>query len=110
MNIEDRKLLASQAYALKHFTRNGDLHRIKDAWLDGFETAIPKWNKVDDILPEVDKTVLIKIKDFRRPNEDVTEVSLGYYDKEWYYESDDKGNKVNSGHGWYIYEWMEIPQ
>lgn len=107
MDLKDKINYAANAYALGNFTNKEDLVLIKDAWLDGFNTAIPKWTKADDYLPEVDKNVLIKVKDYRRPNEDVTEVSIGYYNDKWYYDSDDI---VDSGHGWYIYEWMEIPQ
>jgi hypothetical protein len=68
------------------------------------------WNKVEDILPDNDRTVLVRIKDFRRPQENVMEVSLGYYDEynNWRYQHTD--NLINSGHGWFIEEWMEIPQ
>ncbi len=38
MNLENKKQVASQAYALEHFTDVTHLNKIKDAWLDGFET------------------------------------------------------------------------
>ena len=52
--------------------------------------------------------VLIKVKDYRRHDENVTSVHIGYYDKIWYY--DDSDSIVNSGHGWFIFEWMNIPE
>ncbi len=101
------KEYASKAYALGNFTNKDDLVLIKEAWLDGFNTAT-KWYSVDNILPESDKKVLIKVKDYRRPDENVTSVHIGYYDKIWYY--DDSDSIVDSGHGWFIFEWMNIPE
>ena len=81
----------------------------KRDFLAGFTAAEPKWISVE-IPPKDDRTVLIKTKDYRRPKDNVTEVSLGYFDqedKDWYYSSD---VKVNQGHGWFITSYMEIPQ
>lgn len=107
MNIETRKQVASQSYALKHFIGLDNLHAIKDAWLAGFEAAT-QWVNVEDYTPEDDRNVLIKIKDYRRPDENVTEVSTGYYDGEWKYSATD--SLVDVGHGWFIEKWMEFPQ
>ncbi len=49
---EDRKIVAAQQYALKHFTDVEHLNKMRDAWLDGFETAVPKWINVGDELPD----------------------------------------------------------
>lgn len=40
MNLEDRKILAAQQYALDKMDDGSDLNKIKDAWLDGFDTAM----------------------------------------------------------------------
>ena len=66
------------------------------------------WTKIEESVPDNDRTVLVRVKDYRRPQENSTEVSLGYYDehKEWRYQHND--NLINSGHGWYIEEWIEI--
>ena len=68
------------------------------------------WIKTEKEVPNNDRTVLVRVKDFRRPEDSVREVSLGYYNeyKEWRYQHTD--NLVNSGHGWFIEEWMDIPQ
>lgn len=108
MNTEDKKQVASQWYALEHFTDSKDLIKLENAWLAGFEAATPKWINVEDYTPEDDRNVLIKIKDYRRPAENVTEVSTGYYDGEWKYSATD--NLVDAGHGWFIEKWMEFPQ
>jgi hypothetical protein len=108
MTQEDKKQVASQTYALENFTDIAHLTKLRNAWLAGYEASIPKWIKEVTLKPDNDRMVLIKIKDYRRPEENVTETSLGYYDKEWYYSHTD--NLVNSGHGWFIEEWLEIPQ
>ncbi len=78
-------------------------------FLAGFTAAEPKWISVE-IPPKDDRTVLIKTKDYRRPKDNVTEVYLGYFDqedKEWYYPSD---VRVDSGNGWSVINWMDLPQ
>lgn len=107
-NIETRKEVASTAYALDHFDEDANIMALQQAWLAGFETAYPKWNKVEDLLPEDDRIVLIKVKDHRRPEKNITEISLGYYDNDWRYDCTD--TLVDSGNGWFIEEWMEIPE
>lgn len=65
------------------------------------------WIVVGEDLPHNDRDVLIKVKDYRRPEDNIFEVSMGYYDNgEWRYMSD---MLVNSGHGWMIHSWREIP-
>ena len=67
------------------------------------------WISVDN-PPEDEDTYIIKIKDYRRPQDNVTEVNLGYFDqedKEWYYTSD---IIVNGGHGWMITHYMKLPK
>jgi hypothetical protein len=81
----------------------------KESFLAGFTAAEPRWINVE-IPPKDDRTVLIKTKDYRRPKDNVTEVYLGYFDqedKEWYYPSD---VRVNSGNGWSVINWMDLPQ
>lgn len=87
-----------------------DVYQTKKDFLAGWEAEKPKWYNTKDKLPEDDRTVLVKVKDYRRPEENVTEVSLGYYDeyKTWRYQHND--NLIDSGHGWFIEEWIEIPQ
>ena len=58
MNLEDIKV-ASQAYALEHFTDAEHLNKIKDAWINGFETAT-QWIKIEEQTPEYNKPVLLK--------------------------------------------------
>lgn len=68
-----------------------------------------KWIS-SDLPPKDEDTYIIKTKDYRRPQENVTEVSLGYFDqeeKEWYYTSD---VLVNGGYGWMITHYMKLPK
>ena len=81
----------------------------KRDFLAGYEAGQPKWISVET-PPDDERNVIIKIFDYRRPKEKVTEVGLGYFDheeKEWYHTSD---VLVNGGHGWMITHFMEIPQ
>ena len=81
----------------------------KRDFLAGFEAGQPKWISVET-PPDDERNVIIKIFDYRRPKEKVTEIGLGYFDheeKEWYHTSD---VLVNGGHGWMITHYMEIPQ
>ncbi len=81
----------------------------KRDFLAGYETGQPKWISVET-PPDDERNVIIKIFDYRRPKEKVTEIGLGYFDheeKEWYHTSD---VLVNGGHGWMITHYMEIPQ
>ena len=81
----------------------------KRGFLAGYEAGQPKWISVET-PPDDERNVIIKIFDYRRPKEKVTEIGLGYYDheeKEWYHTSD---VLVNGGHGWMITHYMEIPQ
>ena len=80
----------------------------KRDFLAGFEAGQPKWISVDEQTPEDDRAVLVKTKDYRRPQYDVTDVQIGYLENEvWYYN---EGGEINSGLGWYLTHWMEIPQ
>ena len=81
----------------------------KRDFLAGYEAGQPKWISVET-PPDDERNVIIKIFDYRRPKEKITEVGLGYFDheeKEWYHTSD---VLVNGGHGWMITHYMEIPQ
>lgn len=67
----------------------------------------PKWIDAET-LPNNDRTVLVRVKDCRRPEENVTDVTLSYFEKGvWFYDS---GGVVNDGNGWQIIQWMEMPQ
>ena len=81
----------------------------KRDFLAGYEAGQPKWISVET-PPDDERNVIIKIFDYRRPKEKVTEIGLGYFDheeKEWYHTSD---VLVNGGHGWIVTHYMEIPQ
>ena len=81
----------------------------KRDFLAGYEAGQPKWIGAET-PPDDERNVIIKIFDYRRPKEKVTEIGLGYFDheeKEWYHTSD---VLVNGGHGWMITHYMEIPQ
>lgn len=96
-----------------------DFPRDKKSFIEGWEacerlkaleelTQNNSWIVVEEDLPHNDRNVLIRVKDYRRPEEDIFEASMGYYDNgEWRYMSD---MLVNSGHGWMIHSWREIPQ
>ena len=63
-----------------------------------------------NLPPKDEDTYIIKTKDYRRPQDNVTEVNLGYFDqedKEWYYTSD---ILVNGGNGWMITHYMKLPR
>ena len=80
----------------------------KRDFLAGFEAGQPNWISVDEQTPEDDRAVLVKTKDYRRPQYDVTDVQIGYLEnKVWYYN---EGGEINSGLGWHLTHWMEIPQ
>lgn len=86
-----------------------DIAQSKKDFEMGFYYGQPKWISVET-PPDDERNVIIKIFDYRRPKENVTEVGLGYFDheeKEWYHTSD---VLVNGGHGWMITHYMEIPQ
>lgn len=86
-----------------------DFDKIKKAYTEGYEVAQPKWISAET-HPNDERNVIIKIFDYRRPKENITEVGLGYFDheeKEWYHTSD---VLVNAGNGWMITHYMEIPQ
>ncbi len=94
------------------YVRIGDVENIADlesAFLAGYDAAT-RWKKVEEELPDNDRTVLVKVKDCKRPQENIMEVSLRYYNeyKEWRYQH--TSNLINSGHGWFIEEWTEIPK
>ena len=81
----------------------------KRDFLAGYEAGQPKWISAET-PPDDERNVIIKIFDYRRPKEKVTEIGLGYFDheeKEWYHTSD---VLVNGGHGRMITHYMEIPQ
>ena len=65
MTQEDKKQVASQAYALENFTDIVHLTKLRNAWLVGYETATSKWIKEVTLKPDNDRMVLIKIKDYR---------------------------------------------
>lgn len=82
------------------------------SFIAGYEKAEelfnPKWISVDEQTPEDDRAVLVKTKDYRRPQYNVTDVQIGYLENEvWYYN---EGGEINSGLGWHLTHWMEIPQ
>ena len=63
----------------------------KRDFLAGFEAGQPKWISVDEQTPEDDRAVLVKTKDYRRPQYDVTDVQIGYLENEvWYYNEGEK--------------------
>ena len=80
----------------------------KRDFLAGYEAGQPKWISVDEQTPEDDRAVLVKTKDYRRPQYEVTDVQIGYLENEvWYYN---EGGEINSGLGWHLTHWMEIPK
>ena len=80
----------------------------KRDFLAGYEAGQPKWISVDEQTPEDDRAVLVKTKDYRRPQYDVTDVQIGYLENEvWYYN---EGGEINGGLGWHLTHWMEIPK
>lgn len=103
----EKEKLAKEWYEEGKFL--SDFPRDIRSFLAGYESAEPKWIDSEN-TPNNDRTVLVKVKDYRRPQENTIEVSLGYYDEfnEWRYQDTD--HLINSGHGWFIEEWIEIPQ
>lgn len=77
-------------------------------FIAGSKAGEPKWNKVEEVLPQDDRVLIIKTFDYRRPKENVIDVTLGYFENGiWFYDS---GGVVNDGNGWHIIQWMKIPQ
>lgn len=101
MNLEDKKQVASQAYALEHFTDVAHLNKMKDAWLDGFEAALPKWNSVEEQVPDSDRKVLCWINNTETP--EWSGYRIGAYLGSWYCEGGRKSYEI-------VEKWLEIPQ
>ncbi len=77
--------------------------------LMGLDDQTPKWVNVDEKIPEDERSVIIKTFDYRRPKENVTCTTLGFFEGGfWRYE--EGGGSVDDGNGWYVIQWMEIPQ
>ena len=104
-------------YIAMQYIDYGDLsyqaeEQMRESYLAGYEEAEelfkPKWINVEEQTPEDDRAVLVKTKDYRRPQYDVTDVQIGYLENEvWYYN---EGGEINSGLGWHLTHWMEIPK
>ena len=107
MNIEDIKVtsakqVASQAYALENFTGVENLNKIKEAWLAGYETAVPKWIKVEDHTPKDDREVVCYIENQENP--DWSGNRLGaYINNKWYCKEGRKNCEI-------VEKWLEIPK
>lgn len=88
-----------------------DVVHSKNDFKAGFNLAEelfkPKWISAET-PPDDERNVIIKTFDYRRPKENVTDTTLGYFENgHWFYDS---GGHVNDGNGWHIIQWMEIPQ
>jgi len=82
---------------------------VEQCFIAGFEAGAPKWINVNEQTPEDERSVIIKTFDYRRPKENITCTTLGYFENGiWLYE--DGGGVVDEGNGWHIIQWMEIPQ
>lgn len=91
--------------SLKNFIE--ELIIKNDGFDEGFSQGQPKWISVET-PPEHDNSVLVKSKDYRRPQDDVIDIHLGYFENgEWWYNESDC--KIDSGLGWHAIEWMKIP-
>jgi len=102
MSTEDKKQIAAQQYALKHFTDVEHLNKIKDAWLDGFETAVPKWINIEDELPEDDRTVVCWAENTE--NSLYSELKLGnYINEKWYCKGGRNSQEI-------ITKWQKIAE
>lgn len=89
-----------------------DVYQSRVDFKAGFNLAEelfkPKWISVEEQTPEEGKSVIIKTFDYRRPKENVTDITLGYFeDGSWFY---DNVGYVNEGNGWIIISYMEFPQ
>ena len=103
-------LLQDLAYMLeREEISSGKFRELVRFCLDKELKETSEWISVDT-PPEDEDTYIIKTKDYRRPQDNITEVNLGYFDqedKEWYYTSD---ILVNGGHGWMITHYMKLPR
>ena len=88
-----------------------DIHQTKADFKAGFNLAEelfkPKWINVET-PPDDERNVIIKIFDYRRPKENVTDITLGYFENGNYFY--DSGGHVNDGNGWMIISYMEFTQ
>lgn len=111
--MKDSKILA-KAYVNVQYIDYGDLNesaerQIKEAFIAGFNSGKKlKWINVNDNLPKNNIELLIKTQDYRRPKENVTDITLGYFENNtWFYEN---SAVVNDGNGWHIISYMELPK
>lgn len=76
MNIEDRKIVAAQQYALERIGNVENILDLESAWLAGFETAT-QWINIEEATPEYNKPVLLK---YIKNNKEV--ITQGYFQDE----------------------------
>lgn len=78
----DKKQIGAQAYALKYFSKSEELVKLKEAWLDGFEANVKKWNNIEN-PPDNDKEVLIYVRDHKTPWHSRNHFG-SYINEKWY--------------------------
>ncbi len=110
--LEERKLAGAQQYALDNMNDVSHLTKLRNAWLDGFETAYPKWNNVEELLPEAwcqhkneweSDEVLIDCGDFYKVSRYCKKYDESYQKLVW--EGFDAVEDTEI-----VTKWTEIPQ
>jgi len=97
---------ANSNFELCHYTytddkRLTDFDKIKEAWLAGYETAVTKWNNVDECVPDSDRKVLCYINNTETP--EWSGYRIGAYLGSWYCEGGRKSYEI-------VEKWTEIPR
>ena len=101
----------AENYAHNYFDMHDNEYNykaLKRGFLAGWEAREPKWINVEEQTPEEGKPIIIKTFDYRRPKENVTDITLGYFENGNYFY--DSGGHVNDGNGWMIISYMEFTQ
>lgn len=104
-NIETRKEVASTAYALDHFDEDANIMALQQAWLAGFETAYPKWNKG---IPEHNNEVIVKLQRHHHGTKSKTEIKQFAFYEENRWQDMERDNIEDND--WTVIEFIEIPQ
>ena len=106
VEMKNKEILAKEYRKTTPNQMYGDELGFIAGYEKGFTDGQPKWISVET-PPDDERNVIIKTFDYRRPKENVTDTTLGYFENGyWFYDS---GGHVNDGNGWMIIEWMEIP-
>lgn len=79
-----------------------DIYQSRKDFKAGYETAKSKWIRVEDKLPENDRTVVVYVNNTENPQ--WSGLKLGaYLNEKWYCNEGRKSHEI-------VVRWVEIPQ